>query len=77
MQATPWSWPQFLGFCSTAGVWLLRQGLLSLQLLSASGPEEGLSLRELDALRFAFMQYDADLSGVVSVADLFYLLQVC
>mmetsp|Transcript_6834 Transcript_6834/g.10149 ORF Transcript_6834/g.10149 Transcript_6834/m.10149 type:complete len:431 (+) Transcript_6834:346-1638(+) len=74
-ETTPWSWPRFLGFCTSAGVWLLRQGLLSLQLLAASGSEEGLSLRELDALRFAFMQYDADLSGVVPVTDLFYLLQ--
>ena len=67
------TWAQFAQFCVVAALWFLQQAVAANALLAQCS---NLTLPELDALRFGFSQYDTDLSGVISTADLYCLLQV-
>lgn len=67
------TWGQFSQFCVSCAMWFLQQAVAAHHLLLEC---ETLTLPELDALRFGFSQYDADLSGIIPSSDLQSLLQV-
>ena len=67
------TWGQFSQFCVTCALWFLQQAVSAHHLLLDCS---NLTLSELDALRFGFSQYDADLSGIIPSSDLQSLLQV-
>ncbi len=64
-------WPHFLTFCLVTSLWLVQQVLQA----SSTVQEMQISGKELDALRYDFSQYDAQLSGEIPISDLGALLQ--
>eukprot|EP01038_Epipyxis_sp_PR26KG_P012703 gene12703-17035_t len=64
-------WNQFMTFILVVGLWLIQTTVLMNNLKN----DFSMSVKELDAVRFGFAQYDYELTGEIMASDLRYLLQ--